>query len=91
MPHVRKYQGLGNAMFQKLELFPSSCEGPSTVGVPFPSPEDGKRSGFLNNVFPSYVEFQMLDEVHKSHDDDCSVLVMFHPCNSIETSFQTHA
>jgi hypothetical protein len=37
-------------------------KGPNTVGVSLPSPEDGNRISFQNDVFSSYLEFQRMEE-----------------------------
>jgi hypothetical protein len=44
--------------------------GPSRVGVSFPSPEDGSRSSFRNVVFSSYLEFRTMDKVQKPSDSE---------------------
>jgi hypothetical protein len=35
------------------------------VGVSSPSPEDGTRPSFRNEVFPIYLEFRTMDKVNK--------------------------
>jgi hypothetical protein len=48
-----------------LEIELTFYKGPSRVGVSHHSPEDGKRSNFRNLVYRNYLEFRMMDEVHK--------------------------
>jgi hypothetical protein len=47
-----------NTMFQKLDLLPSLGKGRET-------PENVNRPSFQNVVFYNYLEFQMMDKVHK--------------------------
>jgi hypothetical protein len=47
------------------------CKGPRIVVVSLPSPEEGNRSGFRNDVFLSYLEFRMMTKVHNLGDPEC--------------------
>jgi hypothetical protein len=43
----------------------TSATAPTIVDDSLHSPEEGNRSRFRNVVFSSYLEFRMMNEVHK--------------------------
>jgi hypothetical protein len=45
-------------------------KGPNKVGDSLPSPADGNRSSFRNDVFSSSLEFWTMNKVHKPSDSE---------------------
>jgi hypothetical protein len=44
---------------------------PNIVGVPFQSHENGNTFSTRNAVFPSYLEFRKMNNVHTPSDSEC--------------------